>query len=91
MRTAGKFPNETTLSVSFMSALHTALSLRPAGPRNQGQPLLEEEVDRKDMVHLIQAASAIGELIQVSHFRSNRGMRKLLVAKADEGTVLIQT
>ena len=43
------------------------------------------------MVHFIQAASAIGELIQISHFRSNRRLRTLLVAEAYEGPILIQT
>ena len=43
------------------------------------------------MVHFIHDASSIDELIQVSHFRANRRVRTPLVAKADEGPVLIQT
>ena len=74
-----------------MSAVHTT-DLGFAFPLvAEVGPLLEEEVDRKDVVHLIQPATTIGKLIQVSHFRSNRRMRTLLVAKADEGPILIQT
>ena len=43
------------------------------------------------MVHSVQAASAVDELIQVSHFRSDWRVRAPLVAEAYEGPVLIQT
>ena len=52
---------------------------------------LEEEVDRKDVVHPVHTALAIDELIQVADLRPDRCVWTASVAETDKGSVLIQT
>lgn len=52
---------------------------------------LVEEVDREDVVHSIEPALPIDELIEISDFGSDPGVWASFVAETQEGSVLVQS